>query len=247
MYFPGNGQHRHSSQIPESTPTVPCHRSHDQRSMRHQVAIPGSKSLLRGPGRWAEWVGGLGGPGRMSDRENTSLRGDRVAIGPREHVTSRGPGRHRTGKYTSLRGLRVALGLRKHVTSKGPGHNWTEKLRHFDGSGSQSDREGIHFTSNFGAGRHRFRENTFLSSGVRGRRILIFSIRSKTRHFEEDPGYSKGGTTGFARKVQNRIVGLLIFNMKSIPSNSEPPPGEPGRSPRGVPGAAHRHREPKWT
>ena len=50
---------------------------------------------------------------------------------------------------TSLRGARVAIGPRKHVTSKGPGCNRTEK----------------------------------------------------TRHFEEDPGGSKGGTTGFARKV----------------------------------------------
>ena len=64
----------------------------------------------------------------------------------------------------------------------------------------------------------------------------------KTRHVEgpgshpgrenikgPGPGNSKGGTTGFARKVQNRIVGLLFFNMGSIPSNSGSPPGEPGR------------------
>ena len=59
----------------------------------------------------------------------------------------------------------------------------------------------------------------------------------KTCHCEEDPGDSKGGTTGFARKVHTRIVGLLFFNMKSIPSNSESPPGEPGDLPGGSWGA----------
>ena len=99
-----------------------------------------------------------------------SLRGVRVAIGPRKHVTSKGPGRTRTEKTchfegyrsqldrgntslrrdpgrisykenTSLRIVRVAIGPRKHVTSRGPGRNWTEKTHHFEGSGSQSDRE----------------------------------------------------------------------------------------------------------
>ena len=162
-----------------------------------------------------------------------------LAIGPRKHVTSRGPGRARTEKTrhfegsgsqsdrenTSLRGVRVAIGPRKHATSRGPGRNWAEKTHHFEGTGSRSDRG---------------------STSLRGAQVAIGLIKhvtsrdpgrtraEKTRHFEEDPGDSKGGTTGFARKVHNRIVGLLFFNRKSIPSNSEPPPGEPGDLPGGA-------------
>ena len=70
-------------------------------------------------------------PDPFPDPPGTSLRGVRVAIGPGKHVTSRGPGRNRA---------RVAIGPGKRVTSRGPGRNWTEKTRHLEGPGSQSDR-----------------------------------------------------------------------------------------------------------
>ncbi len=167
---------------------------------------------------------------------------DPVEHGPSQHLTSRGPGRNRTEKTrhfegsgsqsdrenTSLRGVRVAIGPGKHVTSRGPDRNRTEKTRHFEGTGSQSDREN---TSLPGAQ---------VAIGPRKHVTLRGPGRTrteKTRHFEEDPGDSKGGTTGFARKVHTRIVGVLFFNMKSIPSNSESPPGEPGVVPGGSWGA----------
>ena len=109
-----------------------------------------------------------GGPGRLSDRENTALRGARVAMGPRKHVTPGGPGRSRAEKTRHSEGsgtrsgrgnmtprrARVAIGPRKHVTSRGPGRNRaekthhsegsgrsrTDKTRHLEGPGSQSDR-----------------------------------------------------------------------------------------------------------
>ena len=67
-----------------------------------------------------------GGPGGLWNRENTTLRGVRIAIGPRKHVTSRGPGRNRTGK-----------------------------TRHFEGSGSQSDRGNTSLRFLFCAEPHR--------------------------------------------------------------------------------------------
>ena len=190
----------------------------------------------------------------QSDRSiyTLSLRGAEVAIGPREHVTSRGfekhsdpentsprgvRGRNRTGKNTSLRGVRVAIGPGKHVTSRGPSRNRAEKTRHFQGSGSLLDKENTsrrgvrvaigptkHVTSR-GRGRHRTEKT---------RHIEGPGSRSGRENIEgPGPGGSKGGTTGFSRKVQSRIVGLLFFTMKSIPSNSESPPGEPGRLRRG--------------
>ena len=65
-----------------------------------------------------------GGPGRLSDREYTALRGARVAIGPRKH---------------RLGGARTTIRLSKHVTSRGPGHNRAEKTLHSEGPESQSD------------------------------------------------------------------------------------------------------------
>ena len=41
----------------------------------------------------------------------------------------------------TLRGLPVAIGPKKHVTSRGPDRNQTKKTRHFEGPGSQSNRE----------------------------------------------------------------------------------------------------------
>ena len=106
------------------------------------------------------------------------------------------------------------------MTSKGPELTRTEKTRHFEGTGSQSDRENTSLPgAQVAIGQ---RKHVTLRGPGRAR-------TEKTRHFEEDPGDSKGWTTGFARKVHTRIVGLLFFNMKSIPSNSESPPGEPGR------------------
>ena len=108
------------------------------------------------------------GSGSQSDRGNTSLRGGRAATGPRKHVTPRGSGHNRDEKTrhfegsgsqsdrenASFRGARVAIGPRKHVTSRGraaigpikhvtwrgPGRSRTDKIRHSEGSGSQSDR-----------------------------------------------------------------------------------------------------------
>jgi len=137
----------------------------------------------------------------------------------RESEAPWGPGSHSDREIMSLRGVRVAIGSRKHITSRGPGRNWTEKTRHFEGTESQSDGEN---TSLRGA-QVAIGPRKHVTSRDPGRHRT-----EKTRHFEEDPGGSKGGTTGFTRKVQNRIVGLLFFNTNSIPSNSEPPPVKSG-------------------
>ena len=96
-----------------------------------------------------------GGPGRLSDREDTALRGVRAAMGPRKHVTPGGPGRSRAEKTRhserpgtqsgrgnmTPRRARVAIGPRKHVTSRGPGRNRAEKTHHSEGSGrSRADK-----------------------------------------------------------------------------------------------------------
>ena len=94
----------------------------------------------------------------QSDRENTSLRGVRVAIGPRKHDTSRGlvpnPGPVPTQAYFHTPYVQFRLTILViwskilprplprppwHVASRGPGRNRTEKTRHFEGPGSQSD------------------------------------------------------------------------------------------------------------
>ena len=120
-------------------------------------------SSFQAPPGWA-WGSPRGGPGWLSDRENTALRGVRVAIGPRKHGTSAGPGRNRAEKTRhaqgfgtqsgrgnpSLRGVRAAIGPRKHVTSRGPGRNRTEKTSHSDGKIQ-------YFTVDFFAGSHRLR------------------------------------------------------------------------------------------
>ena len=90
-----------------------------------------------------------GGPGRLSDREDTALRGVRAAMGPRKHVTPGGPGRSRAEKTrhsegsgtqsgrrnTVRRGARVAVGPRKRGIPSGPGRNLAEKTRRPEGSG----------------------------------------------------------------------------------------------------------------